>query len=108
MYNLGQAAAIAIIGGADGPTSIYVDSKIFPPLIIVPLVLLAVVIFLLVRSIIKKHKARTIVFSILIALIFIVSAALVVQNFAQARKRVLEIEKMLYPDAAMSEENRGN
>ncbi len=98
MYNLEQAAAIAIIGGADGPTSIYVGSKFFWPPIIVSLVLLAVVIFLLVRSIIKKHKARTIVFAILLAIILTVPAVFVFHSLTQAQKKAMEIEKMLYPD----------
>lgn len=53
-----QQASITIIGGADGPTSIFLSGKLGPDLsvslLVVGVILLAVAIFLLI-----KNKKRT-------------------------------------------------
>ena len=81
MYNLKQAASIAIIGGADGPTSIYVAKGSLLTFIIlyivVPAILFALAIFFLVRSIKKKQKARTIIFAILSGIFFLIPIFLI-------------------------------
>ncbi len=53
---LKNALAIGVIGGADGPTAIFITSKTTPILIIaaVALVAIAVVTFIIIKS--KKNK----------------------------------------------------
>lgn len=80
---------IGIIGGADGPTSIFIGHGrlgVIGPIVLlaVILVLLGILIFALVRSIKKQNKACTIIFSVLtciFALILAVGAILGIRQY---------------------------
>ena len=49
-----KASAIGIIGGADGPTAIFLGSKLMPSILVtVGLIFLLVLIFLVLRKFIK-------------------------------------------------------
>ena len=63
MKDLMQAASIAIIGGADGPTSIYIGKAAILQLLIPYIILAALSCFFLVRSILKKKKIAIVLFS---------------------------------------------
>lgn len=71
MNKLLEASTIAIIGGADGPTSIYVSSGAKWQLILILLIFISFFCFGIIRLIqnIKKHKTiRTIVWSVVLFL----------------------------------------
>lgn len=71
MNKLLEASAITIIGGADGPTSIYVSSGAKWQLILILLIFIFFFIFGIIRLIqnIKKHKTiRTIAWSVVLFL----------------------------------------
>lgn len=51
-----DAASIAIIGGADGPTSIFLAGKIGPPMDGLLIALVAAVIVTVVYVVVKKRK----------------------------------------------------
>ena len=86
---LDPAYAMSFIGGAEGPTSIFIGHGrlgVIGPIVLlaVILVLLGLVIFALVRSIMKQNKACTIIFSVLtciFALILAVGAILGIRQF---------------------------
>ncbi|MBO7638936.1 MAG: hypothetical protein J6S91_08170 [Treponema sp.] len=86
---LDPAYAMGFIGGADGPTSIFIGHGrlgVIGPIVLlaVILVLLGLVIFALVRSIKKQNKACTIIFSVLtciFALILAVGAILGIRQY---------------------------
>lgn len=63
MKDLIPAASIAIIGGADGPTSIYIEKAAILQLLIPYIILAALSCFFLVRSILKKKKIAIVLFS---------------------------------------------
>lgn len=63
MKDLIPAAQIAIIGGADGPTSIYIGKAAILQLLIPYIILAALSCFFLVRSILKKKKVAIVLFS---------------------------------------------
>ncbi|MBR6297023.1 MAG: sodium ion-translocating decarboxylase subunit beta [Treponema sp.] len=109
MYNLKQAASIAIIGGADGPTSIYVAKGSLLTFIIlyiaVPAILFTLAIFFLVRSIKKKQKARTIIFSILSGIFFLTPIFLILCPIILAHKEAARIEKEFYQNYHADEQN---
>ena len=61
-----QVAAISIIGGADGPTTIYLAPKwIVGMLIVFAIVLLGIVMLGLARSLKKKNRTGMLVFGLL-------------------------------------------
>ena len=74
MKDLMQAASIAIIGGADGPTSIYVGKAAILQLLIPYIILAALSGFFLVRSILKKKKVAIVVSSVLCAIFILLPA----------------------------------
>lgn len=69
-----QAASIAIIGGADGPTSIYIGKAAILQLLIPYIILAALSGFFLVRSILKKKKVAIVVSSVLCAIFILLPA----------------------------------
>lgn len=109
MYNLKQAASIAIIGGADGPTSIYVANGSLLTCILlyiaVPAILFALAIFFLARSIKKKQKARTIIFAILSGIFFLTPIFLILCPIILAHKEAAKIEKEFYQNYHADEQN---
>ena len=61
-----QVAAISIIGGADGPTTIYLAPKwIAGVLVVFAIVLLGIVMLGLARSFKKKNRTGMLVFGVL-------------------------------------------
>lgn len=79
-YNLMQAAKITIIGGADGPTSIYIagGSVIFTVILaVLKLLVLGTLIFFMVRAIRQKRRGRAVGLGVclgILCLIFTVPA----------------------------------
>lgn len=53
-----DAAAISIIGGADGPTSIFLAGKVGPPVDGLLIALLCAVIVTVVYVVVKKRKEK--------------------------------------------------
>lgn len=51
--NTNRAASIGIIGGADGPTAIFIASKLNPMFIIALVLLIAIVLLKIIKSFIK-------------------------------------------------------
>ena len=74
MKDLMQAAQIAIIGGADGPTSIYVEKTAILQLLIPYIILAALSCFFLVRGILKKKKVAIVVSSVICAIFILLPA----------------------------------
>ena len=84
MKKLFEASTIAIIGGADGPTSIYVSSGAKWQLILILLIFIFFFIFGIIRLIqnIKKHKPiRIVVWSVILFLMI----SIVVLNQAEKK-----------------------
>ena len=81
MNQLKQAAAIAIIGGADGTTSIYVEKGAVFQLLLPWFLLFALAVFFLVRSILKKRKLGTILSSVFCVIFLFPPAAFFLGNF---------------------------
>ncbi len=74
MEQLKEAIAIAIIGGADGPTSIYISKQSLWILIIEILIFIAIFVFAIfgfIRSIKKKKILKSIIYGILILLVIL-------------------------------------
>lgn len=80
MNQLTQAAAIAIIGGADGPTSIYVGKWAVFQYLLPWFLLFALAVFFLVRSILKKRKLGTILSSVFCVIFLFPPAAIFAGN----------------------------
>ena len=100
MKDLMQAAQIAIIGGADGPTSIYVEKTAILQLLIPYIILAALSCFFLVRSILKKKKVAIVVSSVFCAIFILFPALFFLGNFVMKRairRQALEIGINTYP-----------
>lgn len=100
MKDLMQAASIAIIGGADGPTSIYVGKAAILQLLIPYFVIAALSGFFLVRSILKKKKVAIVLSSVLCAIFILLPALFFLGNFVMKRairRQALEIGINTYP-----------
>lgn len=98
MKDLMQAASIAIIGGADGPTSIYVGKTAILQLLIPYIILAALSCFFLVRSILKKKKIAIVLFSG--AIFILLPAVFFLGKFVMKRairRQALEIGINTYP-----------
>lgn len=98
MKDLMQAAQIAIIGGADGPTSIYVGKTAILQLLIPYIILAALSVFFLVRSILKKKKIAIVLFSG--AIFILLPAVFFLGKFVMKRairRQALEIGINTYP-----------
>ena len=80
MNQLTQAAAIAIIGGADGPTAIYIETGAIWQILVPWLLLFAVAVFFLVRSILKKRKLGIILSSVFCVILLLPPAAIFAGN----------------------------
>ncbi len=100
MKDLIQAASIAIIGGADGPTSIYVGKTAILQLLIPYIILAALSGFFLVRSILKKKKIAIVVSSVLCAIFILLPAVFFLGKFVMKRairRQALEIGINTFP-----------
>ena len=100
MKDLIQAASIAIIGGADGPTSIYVEKTAILQLLIPYIILAALSGFFLVRSILKKKKVAIVVSSVLCAIFILLPAVFFLGKFVMKRairRQALEIGINTFP-----------
>lgn len=98
MKDLMQAASIAIIGGADGPTSIYVGKAAILQLLIPYFVIAALSGFFLVRSILKKKKVAIVLSSVFC--VILLPAVFFLGNFVMKRairRQALEIGINTYP-----------
>lgn len=98
MKDLIPAASIAIIGGADGPTSIYVGKTAILQLLIPYIILAALSCFFLVRSILKKKKIAIVLFSG--AIFILLPAVFFLGKFVMKRairRQALEIGINTYP-----------
>lgn len=109
MYNLAQAAAIAVIGGADGPTAIYVSSE-FPWVILVLSVLfISLFVFFLVRfikNIRRKNKKKSVVYGIVCLLMLLILTIFMVSRiceFARYKKILGQIDSTESPLFAQDE-----
>lgn len=87
-----QAAAIAIIGGADGPTSIYVEKGAVFQFLLPWLLLFALAVFFLARSILKKRKLGIILSSVFCVIFLFPPAAFFIGNFLMQRQSEKWIE----------------
>lgn len=90
-----QAQSISIIGGADGPTSIYVSPAYLWQIIVILICVIALIVFGicgLIKNIKKNNKVKIILWSfvlfILILLVFIIPA----WNFIETRKKMKMLE----------------
>lgn len=100
MKDLMQAASIAIIGGADGPTSIYIGKAAILQLLIPYFVIAALSGFFLVRSILKKKKVAIVVSSVLCAIFILLPAVFFLDKFVMKRairRQALEIGINTFP-----------
>lgn len=99
MKDLMQAASIAIIGGADGPTSIYIGKAAILQLLIPYIILAALSCFFLVRSILKKKKIAIVLFSgaifILLPALFFVGTHVVMEQ--AIKRQASELGISTYP-----------
>lgn len=88
MEKLLEASAISIIGGADGPTSIYVSSGAKWQLVLMLLIFISFIAFGIFRLIqgIKKHKTiRTVIWSVILSILMFASISTVVMNRAEKK-----------------------
>lgn len=100
MKDLMQAASIAIIGGADGPTSIYIGKAAILQLLIPYIILAALSGFFLVRSILKKKKVAIVVSSVICAIFILLPALFFLGKFVMKRairRQALEIGINTFP-----------
>lgn len=100
MKDLIPAASIAIIGGADGPTSIHVGKAAILQLLIPYIILAALSCFFLVRSILKKKKIAIVVSSVLCAIFILLPAVFFLGKFVMKRairRQALEIGINTFP-----------
>lgn len=81
MNQLTQAAAITIIGGADGPTSIYVGKWAIFQVLLPCFLLFALAVFFLVRSILKKRKLGIIISAVFCVIFLFPPTAFFLDNF---------------------------
>ena len=99
MEKLLEASAISIIGGADGPTSIYVSSGAKWQLVLMLLIFISFIAFGIFRLIqnIKKHKPiRIVVWSVILFLMI----SIVVLNQAEKKhyENILQSINTQQPD----------
>ncbi|MCQ2596133.1 MAG: hypothetical protein MJ196_12805 [Treponemataceae bacterium] len=101
MENLLSAAAIGIIGGADGPTTIYVSSgaKVQLVIFISIFVILICAGFVLaltnfIKNLKKKAKLKCIIYGA-ISLLFFMFVAIAAANFISIKIQQKQIEKAL-------------
>jgi len=80
MNQLTQAVAIGIIGGADGPTAIYIETGAIWQILIPWLLLFALAVFFLVRSILKKRKLGIIISAVFCVILLLPPAAIFAGN----------------------------
>ena len=102
MDQLNEAISIAIIGGADGPTSIYISKQSLWMLIIEIFIYIAIFVFAiygLIRSIKKKKIIKSVVCGIIILLI-----NLPVIIFGVKRHKTLKEYQKFYENLGLSEE----
>ena len=102
MDQLNEAISIAIIGGADGPTSIYISKQSLWMLIIEIIICIAIFIFAiygLIRSIKKKKIIKSVVCGIIILLVI-----LPVIIFGVKRHKNLKEYQKFYENLGLSEE----
>lgn len=88
MKKLLEASAISIIGGADGPTSIYVSSGAKWQLVLMLLIFISFIVFGIFRLIqgIKKHKTiRTVIWSVILSILMFVGISTVIMNRAEKK-----------------------
>lgn len=88
MEKLLEASAISIIGGADGPTSIYVSSGAKWQLVLMLLIFISFIAFGIFRLIqgIKKHKTiRTVIWSVILSILMFAGISTVVMNRAEKK-----------------------
>lgn len=100
MKDLIPVASIAIIGGADGPTSIYVGKAAILQLLIPYFVIAALSGFFLVRSILKKKKVAIVLSSVFCAMFILFPAVFFLGNFVMKRairRQALEIGINTFP-----------
>lgn len=100
MKDLIPAAQIAIIGGADGPTSIYVEKTAILQLLIPYIILAALSCFFLVRSILKKKKVAIVVSSVFCAIFILLPAVFFLGKFVMKRairRQALEVGINTFP-----------
>ena len=74
-------AAIAIIGGADGPTSIYMEKGAVFQYLLPWFLLFALAVFFLVRSILKKRKLGIIISAVFCVIFLFPPTAFFLGNF---------------------------
>ena len=102
MDQLNEAISIAIIGGADGPTSIYISKQSLWMLIIEIFICIAIFVFAiygLIRSIKKKKIIKSVVCGIIILLV-----NLPVIIFGVKRHKILKEYQKFYENLGLSEE----
>ena len=102
MDQLNETISIAIIGGADGPTSIYISKQSLWILLIEIFICIAIFIFAiygLIRSIKKKKIIKSIVCGIIILLVI-----LPVIIFGVKRHKNLKEYQKYYENLGLSEE----
>ena len=100
MKDLMPAAQIAIIGGADGPTSIYVGKTAILQLLIPYIILAALSSVFLVRSILKKKKVAIVLSSVFCAIFILLPAVFFLGKFVMKRairRQALEIGINTFP-----------
>ena len=93
-------AAIAIIGGADGPTSIYMEKGAVFQYLLPWFLLFALAVFFLVRSILKKRKLGIILSSVFCVILLLPPAAIFAGNLLlkmQSAKLNPEIKSSAVP-----------
>ena len=89
MDQIEEAIAIAIIGGADGPTSIYVGRGVFWTLVILLAVYLFLFIFVVIRfikNLKNKNKVRSIIYGTVIFLFVLFTIGYPLFKIGQIRK----------------------
>lgn len=94
-----KAAAITIIGGADGPTSIYISSVALWQIFLLVILLLAFIVFgicRLIKNIKDKNKLKAILWSCVLFLLMTSIIIISVWNFIETRNRLKMLDFMYY------------
>ena len=94
-----KAAAIAIIGGADGPTSIYISYVALWQIFLLVILLLAFIVFgicRLIKNIKDKNKLKAILWSCVLFLLMTSIIIISVWNFIETRNRLKMLDFMYY------------
>ena len=97
MEQLGEAIAIAIIGGADGPTSIYISKQSLWMIIIETIIILALSVLVIcgfVRNIKRRKIIKSLIYGIIIfaAFLFVtISAAIRHKNYKEKLRETIEL-----------------